>query len=457
MPLHIGDVYNEIRGPYGMVILRPKHEPDCTFLLLSEVHSPENWNPCDVPKCANVHSDFIKSLNQLAEHHPVEFYVEDFFDRIGEMKSSDSYQLMLMDRNASKLKRVSNSKTKFEENKDLHHGNSHTVEISILYKNCFLPYTKDKCEYPAIKWNYADARKQQSLSYSSVYSHAPLYSEMLRVLDQYRNGSKGLFPDSNKLLNFNEWEDPWEFHYEDGITVELLQRIYHKMMALLDSNKDAKQSMKKITLHTHILYHFLEMLRNILTMSDREYVHALLTQPHHNVLFGQYRSLPEEVRDIFTEASFVELQRFYKEKYTGNEEATEYVKQLLTLWMEFCEVMVSGNTDRQRAIAHEINYMNYPEEDFNYMEKVFMYTTALSLDIYFILRAYNRKKISKVVVGYFGNAHISAIVNYFVNIVNTHTVEYEVNGKGVVVITPDIYLLPIKGTRRRKKKGTRKK
>lgn len=450
MPFHIGnDVYHEIRGPYGMVILRPKHEPDCTFVLLKEVHSSEHWKPCDVPHCANVHSDFIESLHTLAKHHPVEFYVEDFFNGIGEMTASDSEQLARIDRNARKLKQVANTKTKFETNQDLHYGTSHTVEISGLYKNCFLPYTKHKCEYPEIKWNYADARKQQTLSYSSISSYTPLYSEMLKVLDQYRNGSKGLFPDSEKLLNFTDSE-PWEFHYEDGITVELLQRIYHNMMELLNAS-DAPKSMKKLTVHTHILYHFFEVLRNILTMKDSDYVHALLTQPH-TVLFDQYRSLPKALRGIFTEASFVEHQAFY----TSAQEEDEYVDKLLTLWMEFCEVMVKGDRARQQAIADEMAVMYYPDEEFDYMEKVFMYHTAITLDIYFILRAYNRTKISKVVVGYFGSAHINALVNYFTNIVNTHTVEYSVDGKGVVVITPDVYLVPVKGTRRRKKKGTRK-
>ena len=272
MPLHIGgDVYHEIRGPYGFLVLRPLREPDCTFLLLSEIHSPDHWNPCDVPDCANVHSDFIKSLDTLAKHHPVEFYVEDFFDSMEEMTRLDSQQLEVTRRNVSKLQEVTHTKTKFKHNMDIHLG-SHTMEISRLHKECFLSYAKANCVYPHIKWNYADARKQQTLSYSSISSYTSLYSEMIRIFDQYRNGRRGQFPDSDKLLNYHDEDKSWEFHYEDGITVELLTRLGVKMKELLTVHLDAQG----IELNDDILLHYLEMLRNIMTLPAAEYIDLLL-------------------------------------------------------------------------------------------------------------------------------------------------------------------------------------
>ncbi len=455
MPLHIGKhVYHEIRGPYGLLVLRPLQEPDCTFLLLSEVHSPEHWEPCDVPHCANVHSDFIKSLDALAKHLPVEFYVEDFFDSMEEMKQSDSQQLAITRRQVSKLQEVAHTKTKFERNMDIHLG-SHTVEISRLHKECFLPYTKANCIYPHIKWNYADARKQQTLSYSSISSYTSLYSETIRILDQYRNGSRGLFPDSNKLLNFRDWDKSWEFNYEDGITVELLTRLGVKMKEFLTFHRDAKESMKKTTVHSNILLHYLELLRNIMTLPTEEYVNFLMNQPHHNVLFHQYRSLPEELRDRFTIESFVQHQQFYKDKFPEHEEANALIVQLLTLLIEFYDRIDDPSVaGRRKEISDEIMGMNPPDDEFDYLQKVFMYFTAITLDMYFILRAYNRKKQSKLVVGYFGGAHVDAIANYLVHVVKTHREEYKTEGKGRVVIKPDIHLMHVGGKTR--KKGRRK-
>jgi hypothetical protein len=449
MPLHIGDTYHEIRGPYGLVLLRPIREPDCTFLLLSEVHSPEHWNPCDVPHCANVHSDFIKSLDKLARHHPVEFYVEDFFDSMGEMTVPDPHQLAITRRHVSKLQQVTHTKTKFKHNMDIHLG-SHTMEISRLHKECFLPYTKANCVYPHIGWNYADARKQQTLSYSSIPSYTSLYSEMIRIFDQYHNGSKR-FPDSDKLLNYNDEDKSWEFHYEDGITVELLTRLGVKMRELLTDHLDTQG----ISFPDDILLHYLEMLRNIITLPPEEYMNLLLNEPHHNVVFEQYRSLPEELREVFTIESFVQHQQHYKDKYPDHEEANDDIVQLLTLLIEFYEHMDDPSVaGRRKEISDEMMRMHFPDEEFEYFENVFMYFTSITLDMYFMLRVYNRKKRSKLVVGYFGGAHVNAIANYLVHVVKTHREEYRTEGEGRVVIEPDIHVLPVSGKTR--KRGKRK-
>jgi hypothetical protein len=103
--------------------------------------------------------------------------------------------------------------------------------------------------------------------------------------------------------------------------------------------------------------------------------------------------------------------------------------------------------------------MEYADEQLKFIQEVFMYYTALSLDIYFILRSYNRAKTSKTVVGFFGSAHTDSIVKYFVNIVKTHRIEYQTEGEGFVRIEPDVHLLPVgglmkrKNTRRKKRKG----
>ena len=57
-----------------------------------------------------------------------------------------------------------------------------------------------------------------------------------------------------------------------------------------------------------------------------------------------------------------------------------------------------------------------------------------------MLRAYNRKKESKLVVGYFGNAHVDAQIHYLTRIANTHTVQFRNEGKGRVHIARPIYL-----------------
>jgi len=471
MPLHIGaDAYDEIRGPYELFLLRPIQEPDCTFLLLGETHSAEHWMPCeDTPNCANIQLEFVESLNKVAAHHPVDIFLESFFDhekyKQPELPSTESLQYM--DRQVNKLKEVTHlrKKEKYNANTTPIHQDSPMLEMAELYKFCFLPSTRktERCLLPHLKWNYADARKQNVLSYSSMSSCASVYSDVIRILHQYRRGSKSGLSTTIMSLDYDfEDETDWVDDFYDGITEPILTRICKRANSWLVHNGKYKRIGKP---PRELFYTLLERLRSILAdPKDDAYIDHLVTESLDNVIYDQYKSLPPEMRTVLTHRSFVKIQQFYKNKFPDTEEEIEYSIRVLDLLMEYCRILDDPAQQPRRAeIAREFMTMEYADEQFKFIEQVFMYYTALSLDIYFILRSYNRVKTSKVVVGYFGGAHISSLVNYFVNVVKTHRLEYKTEGEGRVRIEPDVHLLPVAGLLKRKntrrkgnRKGTRK-
>ena len=472
MPLHIGpDVYNEIRGPYTFFLLRPIREPDCTFLLLGEEHKHEHWMPCeDTPNCANVQLEFVASLNKVAEHRPVEIFLESFFEGPKYMQTEplNREALNYMDYQVSALRSVTHlrKEEKYNATTNFIHQGSPMLEVAQLYKYCFLPSTRktERCIFPHLKWNYADARRQNKLSYSGISSAATIYADIIRTLHQYRRGTKsGL---NTTLLSLDpdfEDETDWKDDFLDGITEPILTRLCKRATSWMVHNLSVKRPT-----HTKELFAtLLERLRSILAdPKDVAYIDKIVMESQDNVIYEQYKSLPPELRTVFTHRSFVKLQKVYKDKFPDREEEIEYAIRVLDLFIEYNQIIDDpAQKDRRVEIARELMSMEYADEQLKFIQEVFMYYTALSLDIYFILRSYNRAKTSKTVVGFFGSAHTDSIVKYFVNIVKTHRIEYETAGDGLVRIEPEIHLLPVAGLMKRtrvhkkkksKGKGTRK-
>ena len=183
----------------------------------------------------------------------------------------------------------------------------------------------------------------------------------------------------------------------------------------------------------HLFVEMLTILKEIITEPDEAFVEKLFQEK--SVLLDQLMSLPPDLRAKFNIPSCIQIQKHYKAKFPDVEEEHEYVADLLTLLIEYYQ-----SEDRRPKIAAEIERMNYAESQHSFISSVFMYYTAIVLDLYFIFRSYNRKKECKLVVGYFGNAHVDAQVHYLVNVVRTHTISFHNEGKGRVHIAPHVYL-----------------
>jgi len=429
MPLHIGeDNYDEIRGPYTITVLTPREEPDVTFLLLGEKHNFDDWEPCDGPRCANVQTNFIQSLDKLAKRYPVYLFLEAFFNDTDQMAGlSETEQTYYLYQGIEVEEIVNLPKKDKMMAWQLEHYDikSPMVELTRIYQSCF--YKKTRCPYPNIRWQYADARKQNVLTHSSVSSMMPIYYEMIAILYKYRLGREmPEFPAG--LLHYED--KTWEDDYRGGITVKLLDHLGKQANKYLMDNVPLMKKRERPV--PHLFVEMLTILRNIITEPDGAFVEKLFEEK--SVLRDQLRSLPPDLRQLFDVHSCMQIQQHYKATFPDVEEEHEYVADLLTLLIDFYQ------TDRKAEIAATIERMNYAEDQHLFISSVFMYYTAIVLDLYFIFRAYNRKKESKLVVGYFGNSHVDAQVHYLTNVVRTHTVSFHNEGKGRVHITPHVYL-----------------
>jgi len=482
MPLHIGpSAYEEIRGPYSIHVLRPLQEPDCTFLLLGEEHTSENWEPCDgKPHCANVQLEFVESLDTLAKQHTVEIFLESFFEIERHMRPDppDASELVYMDYKVKKLKSVTHlpKEQKINAFTTRIHNGSPMLEMAELYKFCFLPSTRttSRCSFPHLKWNYADARNQEKLSYSGLTKGSTLYSDIVRTLHQYRRGSAS--GQKTFLITTDlDYEDAydWEDKFSEGITEPLMNRLCNRANAWLRHTGYYKRFHAP---PSQLFYVLLQRLRTILAdPKDDTFIDKLIMESGDNILYEQYKSLPPELRTVLTHRSFVKMQRFYKNRFPDNQEETDYAIRLIDILMEYCSIMDDpAQHGRRVELCGVLTTMDYEDDKLSFITNVFMYYTALTLDIYFILRSYNRAKTSKVVVAFFGSAHIDSIVHYLVDIVKTHRIEFHNEGLGVVHIEPDVHLLPVAGlaikgkqkgktkkvknrTQMKKRKGTRKR
>jgi len=428
MPLHIGeDIYDEIRGPYTMTVLTPRNEPDVTFLLLGEKHNYEDWEPCDAPRCANVQTDFIQSLDKLAKRYPVHLFLEAFFndtDQMAGLSEKEKIYYLYQGREVEEIVPFSKKDKMMAWQLEQYDIRSPMVELTRIHQSCF--YKNTRCPYPHIRWQYADARKQNVLTHSSVSSMMPVYYETIAILHKYRLGREmPEFP--ARLLHY---ETEWEDDYQGGITVQLLDHLGKQANRYLMNNVPLMKTVKQPI--PHLFVEMLIILRDIITEPDDVFIEKLFEEK--SVLRDQYRSLPPDLRAMFDVQSCMQIQRHYKATFPDREEEHEYVADLLTLLIDFYQ------TDRKAEIAAEIERMNYAEEQHSFISSVFMYYTSIVLDLYFIFRSYNRKKESKLVVGYFGNAHVDAQVHYLTNVVRTHTVSFHNEGVGRVHITPPVYL-----------------
>lgn len=426
MPLHIGeDSYDEIRGPYTITVLKPRQEPDVTFLLLGEKHNFDDWEPCDRAKCANVQTDFIKSLDKLAKKYPVHLFLEDFFedtDHMAGLPQKEFSKYRLESRDIEEIL-LFNKEQKMEAwQLEAYDIKSPMVEVSRVYRQCV--YSNGRCPYPHIKWQYADARKQNVLTHSSISSMMPVYYEMIAILHQYRLGRE-MFP--ARLLHYKA---TWEDDYRGGITVNLLVHLGKQANKYLMDNVPL---MKKRGPNHDLFVEMLTILREIITEPDEVFVEKLFQEK--SVLRDQLMSLPPDLRAKFDIPSCIQIQKLYKAKFPDVEEEHEYVADLLTHLIDFYQ-----SEDRRPQLAATIEQMNYAESQHSFISSVFMYYTSIVLDLYFIFRSYNRKKESKLVVGYFGGAHVNAQVHYLTNIVRTHTISFHNEGKGRVHITSPVYL-----------------
>jgi len=448
MPVHIGDdIYDEIRGPYSFTLLKPIHEPDITFLFLGETHNFDYWTPCDGPRCANVQTDFMESLNQLAKTYPIEFYIEKFVHSKQDLTELDSFDIQFLDRRADIIRNTvhDTKKTKQERYPSSHitkEINSPMVETAFLYRSCIYPVATRVCKLPYLNWNFTDARHENVFTYSSIVSNLPLYRDIISTLYKYRRGKQGReLPDIKTGLLQQDIKDDieWVDDFKTGVTVEIMQRFVKCANTTLREKESIRKSSKKTTLHTHLFYAYLEMKRNILTEPNEVFVRRILTQPY-SVLFEQYRDMPKHLRLLFTEESFVKLQMYYKNMFPNTEREVQYVVDLVTLLMEFIEKAETSDP-RLEEIVQEINDMDYEDNKFHFIQNIFTYYTAIVLDMYLLFRAYKRGKESKLVVGYLGDAHVNSIVHYLTRIVKTHRIDYQTKGEGSVRIDPHVFLI----------------
>ena len=200
----------------------------------------------------------------------------------------------------------------------------------------------------------------------------------------------------------------------------------------------------------------------------------------------QLSKMNEDSKKIFNIDSFTELLNYYdtdinplavgEQLYTAinTQSHIDLTTQFLTL---FCEYDLVISTNEEDNLNFKTRFKNLLYSDQNNITNCnitlqSIVKTAVVLDIYFILRTYKqdteeRQLSKKVVMCYFGRAHVKALTHYFTEIVKTSTLiaTYAYAEKRIIEITDNIDLNEfvaqsgagrIKRTRKQKRRKSKK-
>jgi hypothetical protein len=310
-------------------------------------------------------------------------------------------------------------------------------QFNDLYRYCFHPTYKDKCDYNYISWNYADARRHTIYGFDTLNLINTQYSEFINLI--------GLVKGIKLATPVEDWDIPPEINTATLLTIgnELESKMRRKY-----KNRD------EFSLPDY-LNRLLLIINNIPFFINELFKTDLIK--------SQLDKLSDELKLVFTQESFINLVKFYTTKSKiGPGWSTLEINKFSTLLTNLISFYTTTNKGEKDRIANEINRTIYTDNEFLFILNGPSAYYACVLDIYFILRS-NRKEQHKLVVGYFGSNHSASIVNYFTEIIKTHTVLNTSEGEGFIDITDTIdlrYLTSIRaGTRKRrvKKRVTRAK
>ena len=434
----LGDsVITTLNGPVMFISLelQPRYQgilPTKYIMFLGEEHSYDNFKKCDVAGCVEAKLEFFDMLNDFGKpgnNVDIQVFSEEFKvmkQKITEeaLKNNDIISdLIVRDINAPGGIQTDKKLTAQLRNRGVT-KRSDMLDFNKIYFNCFVK-NSGHCRHNNIEWHYADVRKRSKQLKKLSLDNFELYCNMntaFTLIVEYVNHSE-----LQKKIDVLSTEDYSDYDKPDHTVMTYINDIKSDLPMYLD---------------------FLEMMFN----NKAEFVRRALAS---YTLNKQYNKLIQPLREIFTDDSFVQLLE-YNIAYLNDgisvdfEALLEKINILFGLLRRIHDIMKSKTKDAEktetiRTILRETPLVFNKTEQL-YIDNYYINCGHIYMDIYFIFRSNKYRKNNLLTVSYFGSNHSKYISEYFVNIVKTHRLDYDVTDTSKrVPFTKEINLNEIMG------------
>jgi len=427
----------ELNGPasFTSLELKSRYEgilPTKYMIFLGDEHSYDNFTKCERAGCVEAKLEFIDMLNDFGKREnniDIQFFSEEF--QVTKQKLSQqaiNYNEIKKDLLISDINQPSGVNTNKKLMGQLTSRGvttrSDMLDFNKIYANCFAR-NSGRCSHANIEWHYADVRKRPTQLKKLSSDNFEIYCDMaskFSLIIEYVNQSE-----LQKKIDVLSVEDYSDYDKPD-----------HTVMTYIND----------IESHLPIYLDFLRIMFN----NRAEFVRRALTS---YTLNKQYGKLSRQLIEIFTEDSFVELLEynivFLNEGMGLDFDALlEKINVLIEILQRIHGIMKSKIRDAEktetiRTVLRETPLV-FTKAEQQYIENYYLNCGHIFMDIYFIFRSNKYRKNNLLTMSYFGSNHAKYISHYFVNIVKTHSYDYNVtNTRKRVRFTKEINLNEIMG------------
>ena len=361
-----------LNGIWTIHELQPK-SGNTHIVLLGEQHDLKPYKRCDKydKYCFDFIKDFIELIDtQFANRIPTEMYTESYCNGNVCMHGVKYFQ----DKISSSI-----TANKYPPNRKT--GTLRNTES--LYLPCFINQRHQNCPTRNIRWVHSDLRCMDTFFGSDTKWHD--FRKLVRYLYQKQNRNKDIIQPEDIDVGFDD-----DYMYTDDLSHEQLEYV-------LGDSKFLNSNAKYIDYIQTVLLLLFDTPATIDKMLEIPCVAKWYSQVDHS---------------LYTKKSFIQLFEGYKISVWSKDLQRECRKVLHKLITYFETNDLTILTD-----------MKWHDLLFNIIEYWSTLCLAGLLDVYFILSlAVNPDE--RYVFTLFGSNHCDHIVDYYVNIVKTHTLTY---------------------------------
>jgi ribosomal protein L21E len=363
-----------LNGIWTIHELEPKSGLNTHIVLLGEQHDLKPYKKCDKydKYCFDFIKDFIELIDtEFANRIPTEMYTESYCNDNVCMQGLKYFQNKIT-ASITANKYPLNRKTK---------GTLRNSQD--LYLPCFINQRHENCPTRNIRWVHSDLRCMDTFFGSNDKWHD--FRKLVRYLYQKQNRNKDIIQPEDIDVDFDDDE-----MFTSYLTKDQIEYI-------VEDSRYLNSNAKYIDYIQNVLLLLFDTPATIDTMLEIPCVAKLYSQVDHS---------------LYTKKSFVQLFEGYKNSVWGKDLQRDCKRVLHQLIRYFETNDLTILTD-----------MKWHDLLFNIIEYWSTLCLAGLLDVYFILSlAVN--PLERYVFTLFGSNHCDHIVDYYVNIVKTHTLTY---------------------------------
>jgi hypothetical protein len=364
-----------LNGIWTIHELEPKPQYGNTHIvLLGEQHDLIPYKKCDKydKYCYDFIKDFIELIDtEFANRIPTEMYTESYCNGNVCMQGVKYYQDKITKSiTANKYPLSRKTKGTLQNTRD-------------LYLPCFINQRHTNCPTKNIRWVHSDLRCMDTFFGSDTKLHD--FRRFVRFLYQKQNRNKDIIPLESIDIDFSD-----DYMYTNDLTQDQIEEVAYDI-------KHLKTNAKYIDYIENVLLLLFDTPATIDKMLEIPCVAKWYSQVDHS---------------LYTKKSFIQLFEGYKNSVWSNDlqrECRKVFEQLIT-YFETNDLTI-------------LTDMKWSSMLFNIVEYWSTLCLAGLLDVYFILSlAVNPDE--RYVFTLFGSNHCDHIVDYYVNIIKTHTLTY---------------------------------